>query len=371
MKISSLELNNFRNYDKLLINLDDDLTVLFGNNGQGKTNIVEAIYLCATGKSHRTSKESELLKFGSNEFDVFLRFEKDNYQREIDFKWNVENKKQITVNEIPIAKMGELIGLLNVVMFAPEDMAIVKEGPANRRRFIDIAYSQIKPQYFYYLQVYSRILKHRNVLLKQISTTKKKNDTLDIWNQNLVDIGSKIIYERIRFTKHISELVCKWHNFLSEDNETLKMAYKGSFKALEENSLDEIKQMFLDKLEENYRSELSAQLTITGPHRDDFVLALNENELRHFGSQGQQRTAVLALKLAEVDVMKNETGETPILLLDDVFSELDQKRQKLLLHSIKGIQTVITCTTKSVVRVNKSKSSFFEVKNGEICGIIN
>ena len=366
MKISSLVLNKFRNYDNLKLTLNDDLTVLFGENGQGKTNIVEAIYLCATGKSHRTSKESELLKFGGETFDVFLCLEKENYPREIEIKWNSEKKKQIRINEIPIKKMGELIGTLNAVMFAPEDMSIVKEGPANRRRFIDIAFSQIKPSYFYNLQQYSKILRNRNIILKEIHSTGKKNDTLEVWNQSLIEVGSKIVQERIKFVEQLSVLVCKWHSALSDEKERLIMNYRGTFKIDVKDDFETIKKNFMAKLEENYRSEVSAQTTVTGPHRDDFLLLLDGNELRHFGSQGQQRTAVLALKLAEVDVMINETGETPILLLDDVLSELDSKRQTMLLNSIKGIQTIITCTNKEAITANKEKSSFFEVKNGKI-----
>ncbi len=366
MKISSLRLNNFRNYEKLELKLNDDLTVLYGENGQGKTNIVEAIYLCATGKSHRTSKESELLKFGSDIFDVFLRLEKENYPREIEIKWNEEKKKQITINEIPITKMGELIGLLNAVIFSPEDMSIVKEGPANRRRFIDIAYCQINSAYFYNLQQYGKILKNRNALLREIAQTGKNEETIDVWNQSLAAVGSKIVLARIAFVEQLSALVNKWHCVLSDEREDLQMKYDCTFPVQKGDNLEIIQKNFLNKLEENYKKEIALQTTTAGPHRDDFILMLNDKEIRHFGSQGQQRTAVLALKLAEVDVMKNETGETPVLLLDDVLSELDHKRQTLLLNSIAGIQTVITCTNKKSIKSLDEKSSFFEVKNGKI-----
>jgi len=366
LKIASIVLNHFRNYETLQLTLDAHLTILYGENGQGKTNIVEAIYLCATGKSHRTSKESELLKFGSETFDVFLRLEKENYPREIEIKWNAEHKKQITINEIPIMKMGELIGTLNVVLFAPEDMAIVKEGPANRRRFIDIAYCQIKNSYFYHLQQYGKILKNRNAILKNISLTGKENDTLAVWNESLADVGSKIVLERVRFVAQLSGLVNKWHCALSDEKENLVMSYDGTFSVAETDELAQIKERFLEKLEMSYKKDVALQTTTVGPHRDDFLLLLDGKEIRHFGSQGQQRTAVLALKLAEVDVMISETGEMPVLLLDDVLSELDRKRQELLLNSVKGIQTVITCTNKDMIKIKDKNVRFFEVKNGQI-----
>jgi len=366
LKISSVTLNNFRNYETLDLKLNDDFTILYGENGQGKTNIVEAIYLCATGKSHRTSKERELLKFGCDAFDVFLRLERENFTKEIEIKWNDEKKKQITINEIPIVKMGELLGVLNAVMFSPEDMAIVKEGPSNRRRFIDIAYSQIKNSYFYNLQQYGKILKNRNALLRDIALSGKNSDTMDVWNASLVETGSKIIVERLKFVEQISALVNKWQCVLSDEKEDLQMLYESTFAIPKSHEIEEIRAAFLKKLEANYKKEIHMQSTLFGPHRDDFLLTLNGKEVRHYGSQGQQRTAVLALKLAEVDIMIKETGETPILLLDDVLSELDIKRQKLLIKSVKGIQTIITCTNKSAVKSVGKKSSFFEVNNGKI-----
>lgn len=367
MLVKKLKLINYRNYKSLNVDFSKRINVIFGDNGQGKTNILEAVFLCASGRSHRTSRDNDLMMHGEQGYYIKLGMNKENSDSEIEVLYKQSEKKKIKINEIPLVKIGELIGHLNVVIFSPEDLLVIKEGPSERRRFIDITLSQLKPSYFYDLQQYNKILTHRNNLLKDIQFNRSLIDTLDVWNINLIKTGSRIMKVRKEFIYILSEKARNNHARLTNENETLEIKYSPSIKAGNKSSIEEIEKSFTEEVERLIDKELKKGTTLCGPQRDDYEIFLNDKNIKLFGSQGQQRTAVLSVKLAEIDIMKENTGENPVLLLDDVMSELDSKRQDYLLSSINDIQTFITCTDRKIYggKLDKDSMLFF-VKDGEV-----
>lgn len=367
MKITKLKLINFRNYEKLDVSFSGGINIIHGDNGQGKTNILEAIYLCATGRSHRTSKDIDLVKIGNNGYYTSVNIERDNNSVSIEISYETEQKKKVRINEIPAKRLGDLMGCMNAVLFSPEDLKIVKEGPSERRRFIDIMISQIKPSYFYNLQQYAKILEQRNNLLKEIAYKPALSDTLEIWDKNLVSTGAKIMEVRNSFAIRIAQMAAVNHNKLTDGIEALSMKYCPSVDCNGNYDTQNIETSFYRTIERLRRQEILKQTTMCGPQRDDYEIMLDDSSLRLMGSQGQQRTAVLALKLSEIDLMKEETGESPILLLDDVMSELDPKRQQFLLSNLEKIQTFISCTETDLFKEWITQSpAYYKVQNGRI-----
>jgi len=365
--LKALSLKNFRNYERIELEFNKDFNILYGFNGQGKTNILEAIFVCASGRSHRTSKDMELIRFDGNEYNIKADVKRTDSSVTIEIIYEKNTKKKIRLNGIPVKKVGSLMGNLNAVMFSPEDLMIIKEGPSERRRFIDITMSQLKPSYFFDLQQYARILAQRNNLLKEIEKNKSLTGTLDIWDENLVKTGSRIIKKRHEFLSKLKNLAKEKHLSLTDGSEVLDIKYVPSFSIKDLEEEKEIESAFLNMLERGRQKEILKGITLYGPHRDDYQLILNGKNIRMFGSQGQQRTAVLSVKLSELDIMKEETGEYPILLLDDVMSELDRDRQKYLFKYLKGIQIFITCTDKDIFQgMLENGCSFFNVRNGSI-----
>lgn len=366
MYIEKLELENFRNYKKVKTSFSKNINVIYGENAQGKTNILEAIFLCAAGRSHRTSKDKELINIDSKRFRVKLLLNKNYEKKEIEFSYEF-GKKQILINEIAIKKMANLMGNLLAVIFSPEDILIVKEGPSLRRRFMDITISQLKPSYFYNLQQYNKILNQRNNLLREIQKNKSLLETLDIWDEKIANVGSKIIVERNKFINKLSKISREKHYKLTDNSEQLDIKYKTFLKEIDEKDKENIKDETMKKFLTSRNLELKRCVTVVGPHRDDFDIIINDLPLKNFGSQGQQRTAVLSLKLSEIEIIKEETEEYPILLLDDVMSELDNKRKKFLFENLTNLQTFITCTENDFFKEKMYENiSFFEVKNGQI-----
>lgn len=366
MQINNIKLRNFRNYSRLDLNFSDSFNIIYGNNAQGKTNIIEAVFLCASGRSHRTSKDQELLKNGESEFEVKLNLTRENISEEIRINFSNEERKKVRINEIPIKKIGDLMGHLNAVIFSPEDLFIIKQGPAERRRFIDITLSQLRPSYFYDLQQYAKILFQRNNLLKRINIQKSLEDTLDIWTNNLVRTGSRIMKARMKFIKKLTVFAAARHEKLTNHEEKLLLRYSPSFDFFDQINDDEIESVFNSMLERNRENEIRRGTTLVGPHRDDIDIILNGNSTKIYGSQGQQRTSVLSMKLAEIDLMKEESGDSPVLLLDDVLSELDDRRKEYLLENISGLQTFITCTDLNFYKSEGLSASLFHVDNGRI-----
>lgn len=334
MIIKKLELSNFRNYDSLEINLDSQTNVLYGNNAQGKTNVLESIYMCSTTKSHRSNKDIELIKFNKKEGHIKLFIEKKNKEFRIDIHLRNNKTKGIAVNGIPIKKASELFGIFNVIFFSPEDLNIIKNGPAERRKFIDLELCQLDKIYVHNLINYNKILNQRNALLKDINNDSELEDTLDIWDQQLAEYGSNIIKKREEFIKDIIKIIKPIHAEITNNKENLKIEYSKNCEAKD-----------LLKALKNARSkDLKYKSTSVGPHRDDVLFFNKDENIRIYGSQGQKRTVALSLKLAEIELVKKEIKDMPVLLLDDVLSELDSDRQNHLLSSLKDIQTVITCT---------------------------
>jgi DNA replication and repair protein RecF len=365
--VKSLVLENFRNHKATRILFSDRFNIIYGDNGQGKTNILEAIYLCASGRSHRTSKDSELVRFGSNSYNVNTFVYNGGLDRDISINYLQDQKKQIRINEIPLKKIGSLMGNLYAVLFSPEDLFIIKQGPMERRRFVDITLSQIKPSYFYNLQILAKILKQRNMLLKSIHSKSELLDTIDIWNAKLAEVAAAIIISRQDFAKILSDLAQKQHKYLTIEKEVISFDYNCSFQVFETNKKNEIINLYLKHLEKSITRDMALGYTSIGPHRDDYDILINEKSLKLYGSQGQQRSAVLSLKIAEIELINNETGQYPVLLLDDVMSELDENRQKYLMDSIKNVQTFITCTNDIHFKtLLKSSSKYFKIENGSV-----
>ena len=334
MIIKSLELNNFRNYQTLTIDFSEGTNILFGDNAQGKTNILEAIFVSSTTKSHKSSKDKELINFYEEEAHIRTYVEKDEEVTKVDMHLRSAKSKGIAINNQRIKKAAELMGILNVVFFSPEDLAIIKSGPSERRRFADMELCQLDSIYLYNLNNYNKVINQRNKLLKDMQSNASLKETISVWDEQLITYGSKIIEKRQEFATELNEIIGKIHKKLSGGKELLKIFYEA------DTSVEE----FEKKLTSSIDKDIRLKQTTVGPHRDDFSFYINTIDIRKFGSQGQQRTAALSLKLSEIELIKKITKDTPVLLLDDVLSELDSSRQNFLLNSIGNIQTIITCT---------------------------
>lgn len=334
MIITSIELLNYRNYGELHMDLSSGTNILYGNNAQGKTNVLEAVYICCTTKSHRGSKDKEIIRFKEEEAHIKLTLEKDSVPYRIDMHLKKNKAKGIAVNGIPIHKASELFGIANVVFFSPEDLNIIKNGPAERRRFVDLELCQLNKLYVHALVQYNKIVVQRNKLLKELTFHPDYESTLDVWDTQLISYGTQVIEYRKEFINQLNEIIRDIHYKLSGKKEKLVIVYEPNVKP--EN--------FEASLIKNREQDIRQKTTLSGPHRDDITFLVNDVDIRKFGSQGQQRTAALSLKLSEIELVKKLARDYPILLLDDVLSELDSERQNQLLLSIHHIQTMITCT---------------------------
>lgn len=357
MIIKSLELADFRNYENLNICFDKGTNILYGNNAQGKTNILEAIYVSATTKSHKGSKDREIVNFKKEESHIRTYIEKDGISQRVDMHLRKNKSKGIAVDGKKLKKAADLLGLLNVVFFSPEDLSIIKNGPSERRRFADLELCQLDQFYLYNLNNYNKIINQRNKLLKDMYFNPGLKETLNIWDSQLVSYGSKIIERRNTFASQLSEIIEEIHLKLSGGKENMVIQYEPDV------SMDD----FEEKLKNSQEKDIRSKITSVGPHRDDFSFIVNGIDIRKYGSQGQQRTAALSLKLSEIELVKKLTKDTPVLLLDDVLSELDSNRQNYLLNSIGNIQTIITCTGLDEFVNNRFEiNKIFRVENGKV-----
>ena len=334
MIIKSLELANFRNYEELNISFDKGTNILYGDNAQGKTNILEAIYVSATTKSHKGSKDKEIINFDKEEAHIRTYLEKENVETRVDMHLRKNKSKGIAIDGQKIKKAADLMGLLNVVFFSPEDLSIIKDGPAERRRFADMELCQLDSFYLYNLNHYNKIIGQRNKLLKDMYRQPQLGATLDVWDMQLITYGKKIIEKRREFVNSLNEIIRDIHKNLTGGIENIEVIY--------EPSMDS--EAFEQELFRNRERDLRMKMTCVGPHRDDLMVSVNGIDIRKYGSQGQQRTAALSLKLSEIYLVEKIIHDKPVLLLDDVLSELDSSRQNYLLESIHDIQTMITCT---------------------------
>ena len=355
MYIERLRLKNYRNIELLDIRPNKKTSVLFGDNAQGKTNILESVYYCATGRSHRTSNDREIVMFDKEAAFVKLEI-RDDYGRldRIDISIKSGGKKGIAVNGMPVKRIGELLGIFNVVIFCPENLQLIKSGPGERRRFMDMEMCQIDKLYYYNLKQYYKVLKQRNNLLKKI---KSPDDTLDIWDLQLAEYGSCLISQREEFINKISDIASDIHGKITMGKEKLRLEYKPNIS----------KKAFYKKLVQNREKDILYGNTSSGVHKDDIIFYINEINARDYGSQGQQRTACLSTKMAEIELIKQEKNHYPVLLLDDVLSELDKNRQEYLINNIADVQNIVTSTgiDENIKSMSKNGSIFF-VKNGNI-----
>ena len=357
MIIESIELKNYRNYDTLHMQFSPGTNILYGNNAQGKSNVLEAVYVCCTTKSHRGSKDREMIHFHEDESHIKLNLRKDQVPYRIDMHLKKNKAKGIAINGIPIKKASELFGIVNVVFFSPEDLNLIKNGPSERRKFIDLELCQLDRYYVHSLISYNRILMQRNRLLKDLVFKPEYEETLDVWDIQLMQYGREIIRCRENFITQLNDIIGRIHRKLSGDKENLIIVYDpcASYEDLEE----EIKRSRI--------SDMKQKTTLVGPHRDDIGFYMDDIDIRRFGSQGQQRTAALSLKLAEIELVKRLVKDYPILLLDDVLSELDGERQNHLLSAIDQIQTMITCTgLEDFVNNRFPLDRIFKVEDGTV-----
>ncbi len=360
MILKSVELSNFRNYETLQMQFDKGTNILYGDNAQGKTNVLESVYVSGTTKSHRGSKDKELIRFGCDEAHIRTIVEKNGLDYQIDMHIKKNRSKGIAINKLPIKKAADLFGILNLVLFSPEDLNMIKNGPAERRRFLDFELCQLDKVYLHYLSKYNKVLNQRNKLLKDIPFHPSLKDTLPVWNLQLLECGRNVILARQKFVNQLNEIVYEIHKKISGGREALLIKYEP------DASPEELEQ----KLQNCQERDLKLGTTNVGPHRDDLSFLIGDIDIRKFGSQGQQRTSALSLKLSEIELVKRSVHETPVLLLDDVLSELDSSRQNFLLNSIHDIQTVITCTGLDEFVKNRFQiNQVFRVMEGHVLKI--
>lgn len=355
MYINKIKLQNFRNYNEQEINLNKSINVFYGDNAQGKTNILEAIFLCTFGKSFRTNKEKELIKLGKDNANVIIEYEKKDRDGKISI--SISDKKQILVNGIKIKKLSELLGNINIVIFTPDDINILKGGPALRRRFLDMMIGQLKPNYVYILNMYIKTLEQRNNYLRQIKEENKPENLLDIWDEKLIEYADIIYKYRKEFIDKIKKKINIIHKKITDEKEEINIQYISNC---------ESKEAYLELLKQRRKLDIIKGFTTKGIHRDDFEIYINNKELSIYGSQGQNRTAILSLKLSELQVIYDEIEEEPILLLDDFMSELDINRRKNFLNNINNTQVIITCAEKIEFLKENVDYCLYQVKEGEI-----
>jgi len=357
MLIKKLSAAGYRNLEIKNQDLSPAINIIYGNNAQGKTNFLEAVYFCAFGRSLRARTDYELIKWGEKNAQIRLETERAGMFYTLDARLEQLGKKSvksISVDFIPIRHMKDLFGRLLVVMFSPEDLRLIKAGPSERRRFMDMEICQLSPVYYSDLKEYHRALKQRNALLKILQKDKSQRESLSVWDEQLVNYGLRIIKTRSAFIKKINTIAAEIHKNITQGAEELQLEYKPSIPA----------ELFARTLEKSQDRDIIRGTTGEGIHTDDIDFTINNISARHFGSQGQQRTAALSAKLAEIEIIKQSTGETPILLLDDVLSELDKHRQKFLLEQIKNLQTIVTCTGTEEFKIKDCKKMHME--NGVI-----
>ena len=351
MYIKKIRLKNFRNYEDEFVELKPGINVFYGDNAQGKTNILESIYLSSMGKSFRTKKDKELIKIGKENSVIEVEYEKKDRDGKV--KIEIEKKKNISLNGVKLKKLSEVLGNIHIVMFSPDDINILKSGPAERRKFLDIMISQLRPNYIYNLNLYLKTLEQRNYYLRQIKFENKNKELLSIWNEKLAFHAEKIFKYRKEFIEKIKNHINVLHSKITNEKEILRIQYISDC---------EDKKEYIKKLIDTQAIDIQKGYTSKGIHRDDFIIYINERQVNVYGSQGQHRTVVLSLKLSELEIIYEEIGEYPVLLLDDFMSELDKKRRNNFLKNIEGAQVLITCTDK--LQINEGQE--FIVKKGKI-----
>jgi len=351
MYIEKIKLENFRNYEKEEIEFDKNVNIIYGDNAQGKTNILESIFVCSLGKSFRTNKEKELINKEKDFSKIEMISQKED--RKVNIKFEIKEKKKFYINDIPTKKTSEIIGKNYIVLFTPEDIGIINNEPSKRRRFLNIMISQLRPLYINILSEYNKTLEQRNIYLKQIKYEGKPIQNLEIWDEQIAKLGLKIYEYRKEFIEKINKKIYDIHLNTTNNKEQIKIKY-----------ISNIGKNYLENLQKNKNNDIQKGYTSVGIHRDDFEIYINENLVSVYGSQGQKRTTIISLKLAEANVIYEEIGERPVILLDDFMSELDKKRIQGLFENIKENQVIITCTDS--FKINNSKYKLYKVTNANV-----
>jgi len=333
--LKGLEINNFRNFEHAQASFSDGLNIILGKNAQGKTNLLEAITICALGKSYKNAKNDDMVMFQRNDFFIRCSVHNSSVDKVIEVYYKKGDKKYIRVNGTSVQKISDLFGNLNVVVFIPDDLKLLKQGPSDRRRFVDMDLVQIKPDYYHNMLQYFRVLKQRNNILKN----QKQYDMVKIWDEQLAWYGSRIVKERMAFVDKLSKAIKRVHPDFMPEVGKVQINYLSTVK-----KTGDLERNYREKLRESIHNDIKFKTTTCGPHRDDIVFLIDGVDARYFASQGQQRSLILSLKLAEMEIFKESIGEYPILLLDDVLSELDSERQRSLLSSLSNYQAIITGT---------------------------
>ena len=352
MYIKEIMLQNFRNYKNEKIELNENTNIIFGDNAQGKTNILEAIFMLGLGKSFRTNKEKELIKENEKNSKIEIKFVKNNREEKI--KLEITDKKRFFINDIPVKKISEIVGKINIVLFSPEDIEILRNEPIKRRKFLNIMISQLRPIYIHLMSEYNKSLEQRNNYLKQIKYENKSKNNLEIWDEQLIKLGIKIYEYRKEFIEKINKKIKEIHSKITDNKENIEIKYKTNIS----------KENYLKKLKENIELDIQKGYTSIGIHRDDFEIIINEKNVAIYGSQGQQRSSIISLKLAEAEVIYDEIEEYPVILLDDFMSELDKKRIHGFIKNIKNNQVIITCTEK--IRLDTMVYNLYKVENATV-----
>lgn len=362
MVVKDIYFKNFRNYESEKFEFHDKLNIIYGNNAQGKTNILEGIYMFSLGKSNRASKDYEMIKFGEDFAEVSMSFISKGNNTYGEIKLEKAKKKKILINEITVSKNSELVGRFNVVFFGPEYLSLIREGPKKRRKNIDVMISQLRPGYVAALSDFKRLIEQKNNLLKEDRIDKV---LLDVLNEKILDLSAYIIKIRYEYIKKIEKIAQNIQLDISEDKEKLEMKYISCNLNIDEKIVKDIKKILKEKSKDIFERELIYRESILGPHRDDIEFKINEKDLKRFGSQGQQKTAVLVQKIAEVELFYEEIGEYPVLLLDDIMSELDSIRQDYVINKLQNMQIFITCTDREKF-INMESGKFFKIEKGSI-----
>ena len=357
MYVKSLDLLNFRNYEKLSLTLDPGINIFYGANAQGKTNILEAVYLAGTSKSHRGTRDRDMIRMGESEAHIRMHVDKNDSDYRIDMHLRKNKSKGIAIGGVPIRRAGELFGIVNIVFFSPEDLNIIKNGPSERRRLADRILCEIDRIYMSDLTQYGKCLNQRNRLLHDLYFNPSLESELPVWDEQLVNYGCRIIAKREEFVRMLENIASEIHTELTGEKEKLTLVYEPNVTVEE----------FADKVARSRDADRKIKSTTVGPHRDDVCIKVNDMDLRLYGSQGQQRTTAISLKLSEIRIIEERIRNKPVLLLDDVLSELDRDRQNYLLGNIRDIQTLITCTGLDEFVQNRFEADrTFRVVNGEI-----
>ena len=367
MTIQELELNRFRNYKKESLTFGEGINILYGQNAQGKTNILEALYISSTGKSHRTNNYNDLIQKGQTGFEIKLRAKINNRDNSIIIRYSNDKKKNAEINGIKREKLSDILGTLNMILFSPETLEVVKGSPAIRRKFLDILLCQTNRQYLHLLKRYNSLIKNKSIALKKGQSDKKYEEIIPVWNEHISVYGGIIVYLRNSAVNRLKKYMKNEIHKITDGAESSELIYKTFCETNEENDEKYYENQLLKRLNEGMQKEISISQCIFGPHRDDFEILLNGMNSRQYCSQGQQRTLALSLILAELFYIEEIKGEKPVLLLDDVLSELDLKRQEYLLKGLSNVQTIITATDETrFISKDQRTIKKFHIENGKV-----